>query len=79
MITACKSYITNGGCETVWTQPTDEVIQKLKDCIHLNDEYQVSSISQPYYFANIVFILLTSITTSLMVMMLYVTEVLSQD
>ncbi|WAR12300.1 DYH5-like protein [Mya arenaria] len=40
MITACKSYITNDGCETVWTQPPGEVIKKLNDCIRLNEEYQ---------------------------------------
>lgn len=42
MITACKAYITNDGSETVWTLPTDEVLQKLRDCIHLNEEYQAS-------------------------------------
>ena len=40
MITACKSYITDSGSETVWTQPTNEVIKKLQDCIKLNEEYQ---------------------------------------
>ena len=40
MITACKSYITHGGTETVWTQPAAEVIKKLNDCIRLNEEYQ---------------------------------------
>lgn len=40
MITACKSYITNGGSETVWSQPPAEVIKKLNDCIRLNEEYQ---------------------------------------
>ncbi len=42
MITACKSYITDEGVETVWTQPTEIVIQKLKDCIALNGAYQKS-------------------------------------
>lgn len=41
MITACKSYITDSGYETVWTQPQDLVLKKLDDCIKLNDEYQV--------------------------------------
>ena len=40
MITACKAYITDGGCETVWSQETKDVIRKLNDCIRLNDEYQ---------------------------------------
>ncbi|XP_060585698.1 dynein axonemal heavy chain 5-like, partial [Ruditapes philippinarum] len=40
MITASKAYITNGGCETVWSQPPGEVIKKLNDCIRLNEEYQ---------------------------------------
>ena len=40
MITACKSYITGGGKETVWTQPTEAVIKKLNNCIKLNEEYQ---------------------------------------
>ena len=40
MITACKSYITVQGSETIWTQETDEVIRKLKDCLRLNEEYQ---------------------------------------
>ena len=40
MITACKSYITNDGCETVWSQPSGEVTKKLNDCIRLNEEYQ---------------------------------------
>ncbi|XP_052229952.1 dynein axonemal heavy chain 5-like isoform X5 [Dreissena polymorpha] len=42
MITACKAYITNGGCETVWSQEPREVIKKLNDCIRLNEEYQRS-------------------------------------
>ncbi|KAL5021558.1 hypothetical protein ScPMuIL_000713 [Solemya velum] len=40
MITACKSYVTIGGSETVWTQPQTEVVKKLMDCIKLNEEYQ---------------------------------------
>ena len=40
MITACKSYITIQGSETIWTQETDEVIRKLKDCLRLNEDYQ---------------------------------------
>jgi dynein heavy chain, axonemal len=40
MITACKSYITVRGTETVWSQTQNEVIEKLKDSIKLNQEYQ---------------------------------------
>lgn len=40
MITACKAYITDSGCETVWSQEMPIVIRKLKDCIRLNEEYQ---------------------------------------
>uniref|UniRef100_A0A1I8FY30 Dynein heavy chain 5, axonemal n=1 Tax=Macrostomum lignano TaxID=282301 RepID=A0A1I8FY30_9PLAT len=40
MITACKSYISQGGSETIWSQPTADVISQLKDCIRLNEEYQ---------------------------------------
>lgn len=40
MITACKAYVTCDGSETVWTQPTDEVIKKLKDCIKLYHSYK---------------------------------------
>lgn len=40
MITACKSYISVRGTETVWSQPQNEVIEKLKDSIKLNHEYQ---------------------------------------
>ncbi|KAK7114139.1 dynein axonemal heavy chain 5-like isoform X2 [Littorina saxatilis] len=40
MITACKSYITDGRVETVWSQDVVMVRKKLEDCIHLNEEYQ---------------------------------------
>lgn len=40
MITACKSYITIDGSETVWSQPAPDLIKKLNDCIRLNEEYQ---------------------------------------
>lgn len=42
MITACKSYITNRGSETIWTQDSPVVREKLNDCIQLNVEYQSS-------------------------------------
>ena len=42
MITACKSYISNQGTETIWMQKQDDVVRKLNDCIRLNEEYQRS-------------------------------------
>ena len=42
MITACKSYISNQGTETIWMQNQDDVVRKLNDCIRLNEEYQRS-------------------------------------
>ena len=43
MITACKSYITDSGYETIWTQEQNAVLKKLDDCIKLNEEYQVNT------------------------------------
>ncbi|KAI8736693.1 dynein heavy chain 5, axonemal [Biomphalaria glabrata] len=40
MITACKAYITDNRIETVWSQKTPVVRQKLGACIKLNEEYQ---------------------------------------
>ncbi|XP_062925653.1 dynein axonemal heavy chain 5 [Mobula hypostoma] len=40
MITACKTYITNNGTVTIWDQPQEVVVKKLKSAIHLNQEYQ---------------------------------------
>uniref|UniRef100_A0A803XWP5 Dynein axonemal heavy chain 5 n=1 Tax=Meleagris gallopavo TaxID=9103 RepID=A0A803XWP5_MELGA len=31
MITACKSYITNNGTATIWNQPPDRVMEKLRE------------------------------------------------
>ena len=47
MITACKSYITDSGYETIWTQEQNAVLKKLDDCIKLNEEYQVKTLE--YY------------------------------
>nr|XP_046256822.1 dynein axonemal heavy chain 5 [Scatophagus argus] len=38
MITACKAYITNNG--SIWDQPQQVVVDKIKAAIHLNQEYQ---------------------------------------
>ncbi|XP_043921722.1 dynein axonemal heavy chain 5-like [Protopterus annectens] len=40
MITACKAYITNNGTTTIWDQPQDVIVEKLKAAIRLNQEYQ---------------------------------------
>ncbi|XP_048464583.1 dynein axonemal heavy chain 5 [Rhincodon typus] len=40
MITACKAHITNNGTATIWDQPQEVVVKKLKSAIHLNQEYQ---------------------------------------
>lgn len=40
MITACKAHISCNGLYSIWEQPTEELIPKLKACIKLNHEYQ---------------------------------------
>jgi dynein heavy chain, axonemal len=40
MITSCKSYITDKGTQTCWSQPQADVIRKLNDSIRLNREYE---------------------------------------
>lgn len=40
MITACKNYITEHGYKTVWEYQQEELVEKLKHCIRLNEEYQ---------------------------------------
>ena len=40
MITACKSYISDNGTQTIWSQTQTDLIRKLRDCIKLNEEYQ---------------------------------------
>lgn len=39
-IISCKSYITNDGKDTIWTQTIGVVTQKLKDCIKLKNDYR---------------------------------------
>lgn len=36
MITACKNYITNNGANSIWDQPQQVVVDKIKAAIHLN-------------------------------------------
>jgi dynein heavy chain len=40
MITACKSYISENGTQTIWSQSQTNLIKKLNDSIKLNQEYQ---------------------------------------
>lgn len=40
MIETCKSYITNRGKETIWTQNRDEIRTKLTNCLKLNQVYR---------------------------------------
>ncbi|KAK7469847.1 hypothetical protein BaRGS_00036125 [Batillaria attramentaria] len=40
MITACKTYITDGSTETVWSLGPDVVRKRLRECIHLNEQYK---------------------------------------
>lgn len=40
MITACKSYITEHHTKTIWEQEQAQLINKCKNCLRLNDEYQ---------------------------------------
>ncbi|XP_067366741.1 dynein axonemal heavy chain 5 isoform X3 [Channa argus] len=40
MITACKAYISNNGSNSIWDQPQQVVVDKIKAVIHLNQEYQ---------------------------------------
>ena len=40
MVTACKNYLTDRGVNRVWDQPRQPLIEKLKACLKLNQEYQ---------------------------------------
>ncbi|KAM4633147.1 dynein axonemal heavy chain 5 isoform 2-T2 [Polymixia lowei] len=40
MITACKAYITNNNLDSIWDQPQEQVADKIRAAIHLNQEYQ---------------------------------------
>jgi len=39
MIIACKSHISNGGRDTVWTLPIESVFNKLNNCLRLYEAY----------------------------------------
>lgn len=40
MITACKNYITEHNYKTIWEYQQEELLEKLKNCIKLNHDYQ---------------------------------------
>jgi len=40
MVTACKNYLTDRGVNRVWDQPRQPLIERLKACLRLNQEYQ---------------------------------------
>ncbi|XP_076010940.1 dynein axonemal heavy chain 5 isoform X2 [Genypterus blacodes] len=40
MITSCKAYITNNSTASIWDQPQQHVVDKIRAAIHLNQEYQ---------------------------------------
>ena len=40
MVASCKNYITDFNTTTLWEQPIDLLIDKLKECCKLYQEYQ---------------------------------------
>ncbi len=54
MITACKAYITNNGSNSIWDQPQQVVVDKIKAAIHLNQvldtAFQSTKIICLFYF-----------------------------
>eukprot|EP00111_Clytia_hemisphaerica_P005698 TCONS_00016530-protein len=40
MVTACKDYITDNQLNRIWDQPRKPLIEKLENCVKLNQEYQ---------------------------------------
>lgn len=40
MITACRAHLTDSGYHKVWELDISVVLQRIADCVHLNDEYQ---------------------------------------
>ena len=62
MITASKNYLTENYTHTIWSQDQNRLINKIKNCIELNDEYQrcfqvtserlaTSSTERPFQFS----------------------------
>ena len=41
MITACRAHITDSGYYKIWDLEQPVVLQRIADCIRLNDEYQL--------------------------------------
>lgn len=42
MIKSCVDYLTENGTKTIWEQPVEQMLTKLKDCIDLNEAYQAA-------------------------------------
>ncbi len=40
MITACRAHLTDSGYHKVWEQEVGVVLQRISECLKLNDEYQ---------------------------------------
>ena len=40
MIAACRAHLTDSGYRKVWEQDVPLVLQRIIDCIRLNDDYQ---------------------------------------
>lgn len=40
MVRACKNFVTDRGLNRVWDQPRQPLIEKLKICLKLNEEYE---------------------------------------
>ena len=55
MVAACRNHVTDGGKLRVWDQERHSVIEKMRHCVQLNEEYQTSyqrtkkkSVENPY-------------------------------
>uniref|UniRef100_A0A3P9J502 Dynein, axonemal, heavy chain 5 n=1 Tax=Oryzias latipes TaxID=8090 RepID=A0A3P9J502_ORYLA len=46
MVSSCKAYITNNGCDSIWDQPRQEIIRKIKAAIHLNQVLKPRELEQ---------------------------------
>ena len=42
IIMSCKSYISNGGADTIWSLEPERLLSKLSHCLQLYDSYRVA-------------------------------------
>ncbi len=42
MITACRAHLTDSGYHKVWEQEVSVVLQRISECLKLNNEYQAA-------------------------------------